>query len=153
MTCRKSLYVAFFWFAFITERRRRRRSSSNGNFLPWWKNWLRGTCFPLHSLITRHSKTYGCDYLWANGTSAFFLSFRRPLNNDVSLSILSGAQQWLGWSGYGRQTETTMIMGEGKHSCICIFNNFNDASASISRFTWAVQHNIRRWECKFRLVI
>lgn len=100
MTCRKSFYVAFFWFAFITERRRRRRSSSNGNFLPWWKNWLRGTCFPLHSLITRHSKTCGSVITYELSGTA-----RRPLNNDISFSISSANNGWLEWirSGTGKK--------------------------------------------------
>lgn len=101
MTCRKSFYAAFFWFAFITKRRKRWRRS--GNFLPWWKNWLRGTCFPLHSLITRHSKTCGSVITYElSGTSAS----RRPLNNDVSFSISSA-----GWSGYGRKKEKLQQCG------------------------------------------
>lgn len=94
----------------------------------WWKNWLRGVCFfPLHSLITRHSNTYGSGIIMRRMPRIL-----RPLNNDVSFLFRLERESNMRLEGgrVRKERKPSIIIIES--SCICIFRNFNDAKQTFS---------------------
>lgn len=116
------------------------------NFLLWWKNWLRGVCFfPLHSLITRHSNTYGSGINMRRMPRIL-----RPLNNDVSFLFRLERESNMRLEGgrVRKERKPSIIIIES--SCICIFRNFNDAKQTFSFYASCTRYGKTSVQkCKF----